>query len=135
MDNSAPLLSGLPPMTVRLPAVAGSFYPEKVETLREQLDALIPAARKEQALALIAPHAGYAYSGKVAGAAFGRVEIPRDVVILCFNHHGAGSDFAVWPSGAWRTPPRPCAWTAGPARGAKAASLPSGTCGAGPADH
>ena len=91
-------------MTVRLPAVAGSFYPGKAEQLRGELDALIPAARKEQALALIAPHAGYAYSGRVAGAAFGRVEIPRDVVILCFNHHGAGSDFAVWPEGAWRTP-------------------------------
>ena len=91
-------------MTVRLPAVAGSFYPGKEETLREQLDALIPAARKERALALIAPHAGYAYSGRVAGAVYGRVEVPRDVVILCFNHHGAGRDFAVWPEGAWRTP-------------------------------
>jgi AmmeMemoRadiSam system protein B len=91
-------------MTVRAPAVAGSFYPGQAEKLRRELDALIPAARKERALALIAPHAGYAYSGKVAGAAYGRVEIPRDVVILCFNHHGAGSDFAIWPDGAWRTP-------------------------------
>ena len=91
-------------MTVRAPAVAGSFYPGQAEKLRRELDALIPAARKERVLALVAPHAGYAFSGKVAGAAYGRVEIPRDVVILCFNHHGAGSDFAVWPDGAWRTP-------------------------------
>jgi hypothetical protein len=91
-------------MTVRAPAVAGSFYPGKEETLRLELDGLIPAARKERALAVVVPHAGYAYSGKVAGAVYGRVEIPKDVVILCFNHHGAGSDFALWPRGAWRTP-------------------------------
>jgi AmmeMemoRadiSam system protein B len=91
-------------MTVRAPAVAGSFYPGQAETLRRELDGLIPAARKERALAAIVPHAGYAYSGRVAGAVYGRLEIPRDVVILCFNHHGAGSDFAVWPGGAWRTP-------------------------------
>jgi len=125
MDNSPPLHSGSPLMTVRLPAVAGSFYPEKEETLRIQLDALIPAARKERALALIAPHAGYSYSGKVAGAAFGRVEVPRDVVILCFNHHGAGSDFAIWPEGAWRTPLGDVPVNAELARAIKDAFLPA----------
>jgi MEMO1 family protein len=91
-------------MTVRAPAVAGSFYSGQAEALRRELDGLIPAARKERAVAVIVPHAGYAYSGRVAGAVYGRVEVPRDVVILCFNHHGAGRDFAVWPDGAWRTP-------------------------------
>jgi MEMO1 family protein len=104
MENVPPLLSGSPLMTVRAPVVAGSFYPGQAETLRRALDGLIPAARKERALAAIAPHAGYAYSGRVAGAVYGRVEVPQDVVILCFNHHGAGRDFAVWPEGAWRTP-------------------------------
>jgi len=112
-------------MTVRLPAVAGSFYPGKAEQLREELNALIPAARKDRALALLVPHAGYAYSGKVAGAAFGRVEIPRDVVILCFNHHGAGSDFAIWPEGAWRTPLGDAAVNAELARAIKDAFLPA----------
>ena len=112
-------------MTVRLPAVAGSFYPEKAETLRRDLDALIPAAKKERALALIAPHAGYVYSGRVAGAAFGRVDVPRDVVILCFNHHGAGSDFAVWPEGSWRTPLGDADVNADLARAIKDAFLPA----------
>jgi hypothetical protein len=125
MENVPPLLSGSPLMTVRLPAVAGSFYPGKEETLRGELDALIPAARKERAVALIAPHAGYAYSGRVAGAAFGRVEVPRDVVILCFNHHGAGSDFAVWPDGAWRTPLGDAPVNADLAKAIKAAFLPA----------
>lgn len=91
-------------MTVRAPAVAGSFYPGRAEALRLELDGLIPELKRERALAVVAPHAGYAYSGKVAGAVYARVEIPRDVVILCFNHRGVGSDFAVWPEGAWRTP-------------------------------
>jgi MEMO1 family protein len=91
-------------MTVRAPAVAGSFYSGQPDALRKELDGLIPASRKERAAAIVVPHAGYAYSGRVAGAVYGRVEVPRDVVILCFNHHGAGSDFAVWPDGAWKTP-------------------------------
>ena len=112
-------------MTVRAPAVAGTFYPGQAETLRLELDALIPAARKERALALVAPHAGYAYSGRVAGAAYGRVEVPRDVVILCFNHHGAGSDFAIWPEGAWRTPLGDAPVNAELARAVKEAFLPA----------
>lgn len=112
-------------MTVRVPAVAGSFYPGQAETLRRELDGLIAAARKERAVAVIVPHAGYAYSGRVAGAVYGRVEIPRDVVILCFNHHGAGSDFAVWPEGAWRTPLGDAPVNAELARAIKEAFLPA----------
>src|SRR5579863_1576742 len=104
MENSSPLHSGSPSMTVRDPAVAGAFYPRGAEALRRELDLLMPEAGGERALAVVAPHAGYAYSGRVAGAAFGQVEIPEDVVILCFNHRGLGSEFAVWPDGAWRTP-------------------------------
>jgi AmmeMemoRadiSam system protein B len=40
----------------------------------------------------------------VAGAVYGAVDLPRDVVLLCFNHRGRGADVAVWPRGAWRTP-------------------------------
>jgi len=35
---------------------------------------------------------------------YARVEIPRDVVLLCFNHRGHGAPYGVWPDGAWRTP-------------------------------
>ena len=44
------------------------------------------------------------FSAAVAGAVFARVHVPRDVVLLCFNHRGLGGDFAMWPAGAWRTP-------------------------------
>jgi len=91
-------------MPLRPPAVAGSFYSDRPETLRRELDGLIPAVPKSKALAVIVPHAGYVYSGRVAGAVYARVDVPRDVVLLCFNHRGRGREFGVWPEGAWRTP-------------------------------
>lgn len=104
MENIAPLQLGSSRMSVRAPAVAGTFYSGGAEVLRRELDALIPAVPREPAAAVVVPHAGYAYSGRVAGAVYGRVELPRDVVILCFNHYGKGSRFALWPAGSWRTP-------------------------------
>lgn len=91
-------------MPLRPPAVAGSFYSGRPETLRRELEQLVPAAPKSKALAVIVPHAGYIYSGRVAGAVYARVDVPQDVVLLCFNHRGRGADFGVWPDGAWRTP-------------------------------
>jgi AmmeMemoRadiSam system protein B len=35
---------------------------------------------------------------------YARVDVPQDVVLLCFNHRGRGQEFGVWPEGAWRTP-------------------------------
>lgn len=91
-------------MPLRPPAVAGSFYSGRPETLRRELDGLIPAVPKSKALAVIVPHAGYIYSGRVAGAVYACVDVPQDVVLLCFNHRGRGQEFGVWPEGAWRTP-------------------------------
>jgi AmmeMemoRadiSam system protein B len=91
-------------MSLRAPVVAGMFYPGRPDELRRAVAEALPPLRRERALAVLVPHAGYVYSGKVAAAAFGRVEVPADVVLLCFNHRGRGEDFAVWPEGAWRTP-------------------------------
>ena len=92
-------------MTVRAPAVAGTFYPDEADALRREVEAAFPPGpRAEPAWAVVVPHAGYLYSGAVAGAVYGRVRVPRDVVVLCFNHRGRGADGAVWARGAWRTP-------------------------------
>jgi AmmeMemoRadiSam system protein B len=91
-------------MPLRPPAVAGTFYSGRPEALRRELDGLIPAEPKSRALAAIVPHAGYVYSGRIAGAVYARVDVPQDVVLLCFNHRGRGQEFGVWPDGAWRTP-------------------------------
>ena len=105
-------------MSLRTPAVAGTFYPGTPDELRRAVQealalsegarvarvARVEGAPREKALAAIVPHAGYVYSGRVAGAVFGRLELPRDVVLLCFSHRGVGKEFAIWGEGAWRTP-------------------------------
>ncbi len=89
----------------RQPAVAGQFYPVKAESLRKLLSELIPSpSSKRPALGIISPHAGYVYSGAIAGKTFARVEIPGKIVILGPNHHGFGPPAAVYPSGTWLTP-------------------------------
>lgn len=89
----------------RAPAVAGSFYPGNAQELREEVERLLGRGTKEQrAYGAVAPHAGYVYSGKVAGEVFGRLAIPSTVVVLNPNHTGAGRPFAVWPEGTWSTP-------------------------------
>jgi MEMO1 family protein len=60
----------------RAPAVAGAFYPRSGRTLRQTVDKLLSAAAVQQRsrrCGIIAPHAGYAYSGQVAAAAFASV--------------------------------------------------------------
>jgi AmmeMemoRadiSam system protein B len=52
----------------------------------------------------MSPHAGYIYSGGVAGKTFASVSIPDQVVILGPNHHGRGHVAAVYANGAWETP-------------------------------
>lgn len=89
----------------RKPAVAGSFYPSDGTELEEEVRSLIAEAEPSPALGVVSPHAGYVYSGSVAGALFGRVVVPDICVILAPNHTGAGvSPFAVWPDGKWLMP-------------------------------
>ena len=90
---------------VREPAVAGYFYPRSPEALsREVSGYTAQAGEKIPALACVVPHAGYMYSGHVAGAVYGRLQLPRRFVILCPNHTGYGRPVAVMTEGAWQTP-------------------------------
>jgi AmmeMemoRadiSam system protein B len=92
-------------MNVRRSVVAGSFYPAFPATLREAVASMTPTPRDPvRALALLVPHAGYVYSGRVAGETFASVEVPRLVCLLATNHTGAGPDFSVWPGGRWLNP-------------------------------
>lgn len=115
-DNNSGEKGGLP-MTfqrgsagVRLPAVAGAFYPGDPATLAHLIDGyLAEAVRLEpEPSILIAPHAGYVYSGGVAAHSF-KQAFERDyarVIVLGFNHQlsYAFDGAAVWTEGAWRTP-------------------------------
>lgn len=90
---------------VREPAVAGYFYPRSPEALRREVSGYTArVGEKIPALACVVPHAGYMYSGHVAGAVYGRLQLPRRFVILCPNHTGYGRPLAVMTEGAWQTP-------------------------------
>ena len=94
---------------LRHPAVAGRFYPGDPDDLRTEVrEYLSPASTTSQApvraLGCIAPHAGYMYSGHVAGAVFARVEVPKRCIVLCPNHTGVGRALAIMSEGAWQTP-------------------------------
>jgi AmmeMemoRadiSam system protein B len=85
--------------------VAGTFYPGNPATLRGTVAEMTQsAAAAEHALAILVPHAGYAYSGRVAGETYASVVVPRLVCLLATNHTGAGPAFSVWPGGRWLSP-------------------------------
>lgn len=90
---------------LRSPAVAGRFYPAHPDALRKELDRyIVPAPEPVRAVGCVVPHAGYMYSGHVAGAVYGALELPSLFVILCPNHTGHGRPVAVCSSGEWLTP-------------------------------
>ena len=89
---------------IRQPVVANQFYPGDPAHLRQTLQALVPEVReKQRAIAVVSPHAGYVYSGAVAGETFAQVRIPETVVILGPNHHGLGEPLALGVSD-WSMP-------------------------------
>ena len=96
---------------VRRPAVAGRFYPGEAAVLRKQAAACLAAAESHPSpcggkalLALMVPHAGYVFSGAVAGAVLGQAALTDSLLLLGPNHTGRGAPLAVWPDGAWQTP-------------------------------
>ena len=94
---------------LRHPAVAGRFYPGDPDDLRAEASGYLTQASSAnqaplRALGCIAPHAGYMYSGHVAGAVFARVEVPKRCIVLCPNHTGMGRALAIMSEGAWETP-------------------------------
>ena len=72
--------------TVRPPAVAGAFYHSQKQILANDVETLLEAARSNldetvfSPKAIIAPHAGYIYSGPVAASAYAQLTAMRDVI-------------------------------------------------------
>jgi hypothetical protein len=92
---------------LRHPVVAGQFYPADSRELQHLIDGFYRDAgmqQKSRAQGVLAPHAGYIFSGATAAKALAGVEIPRQVILLGPNHHGRGARAAVYDSGAWATP-------------------------------
>jgi AmmeMemoRadiSam system protein B len=91
--------------TVRPPAVAGRFYPQRRETLLADVQSyLSPREKAVSALGCVVPHAGYMYSGHVAGAVFARLDVPPRCILMCPNHTGMGHPLSIMSEGAWETP-------------------------------
>jgi MEMO1 family protein len=92
---------------VRRPAVSGRFYPADGDELRAEVGKFLGGAAAgggKRHFGVVAPHAGYIYSGPVAGKVFADTAVPRRVVVLAPNHTGRGARAAVWPRGAFALP-------------------------------
>ncbi|MGV8143506.1 MAG: AmmeMemoRadiSam system protein B [Methanothermobacter sp.] len=103
---------------IRKPAVAGTFYEGDPDSLRKQIEwcfkhRLGPGHLPEklgedrEIKGIIAPHAGYMYSGPVAAHSYlqlARDGIPDTFLILCPNHTGMGSGVSTVTEGQWETP-------------------------------
>ncbi|MGH9353315.1 MAG: AmmeMemoRadiSam system protein B [Terriglobia bacterium] len=96
------------PTQVRMPAVAGRFYPSTLAELTRDVDGYLMQGNQEsieRALGCVAPHAGYMYSGHVAGAVYRRLPSRSCFLILGPNHFGRGREpLALTSDGQWRTP-------------------------------
>lgn len=99
----------------RPPAVAGMFYPRDPRTLAKEVESMLLQARAESAeqnlaqpKALIAPHAGYIYSGPVAASAYATLipyaQVIRRVILLGPCHRVAVRGLAVPEAQAFKTP-------------------------------
>ncbi|MDR2566140.1 MAG: AmmeMemoRadiSam system protein B [Bifidobacteriaceae bacterium] len=98
---------------VRLPAVAGLFYPDRPDELSAQVDTLLAEARREPSAvdarvpvkALIAPHAGYVYSGPTAAIGYAALGGGYERVVLLGPCHHVGTPYLALPGADWfRTP-------------------------------
>lgn len=90
---------------IRKPAVAGQFYSSNPKVLWDEIakyiDKTIP---KKVVKGIVVPHAGYIYSGKVAGEVYSQIEIPNRLIILSPNHTGLGVPFSIMNQGEWQLP-------------------------------
>jgi AmmeMemoRadiSam system protein B len=92
-------------MNIRMPAVAGQFYPQDKSALEKQLSRLFPDEEGLlDAKGIIVPHAGYVYSGSVAASTISKIKSKELYIIIGPNHTGGGEPFSLMSEGLWRTP-------------------------------
>jgi hypothetical protein len=92
-------------LPIRHAAVAGRFYSADRRQLLADIESyLSPDEPKQPALGCIVPHAGYIYSGVVAGTVFAKLALPARCIILCPNHTGKGTPLSIMSQGEWETP-------------------------------
>lgn len=98
-------------MNIRKPIVAGRFYEGSAKTLLRDIEKyIVEVKEKEDCFGVVVPHAGYMYSGYVAGTVYSKIALNnvKTFVILGPNHTGIGSSYSVYSSGVWQTPLGDC---------------------------
>src|SRR5580700_3105211 len=90
---------------IRPPAVSGRFYPSDKKKLALEIQQYTGSeTRKSVVSGCIVPHAGYMYSGHVAGAVYSAIEIPARCILLGPRHFPGGEAMAIISEGSWQTP-------------------------------
>src|SRR5579885_1899509 len=92
---------------LRQPAVSGRFYPSHPSELASQVRNFAASFQEKSprnVSACLVPHAGYMYSGHVAGAVYGSIALPKEIILLGVRHYPRGEAAAILSEGAWRTP-------------------------------
>lgn len=98
-------------MPGRRAVVAGKFYPGQKNLLEQEVRSYLEAGRQwakdresGDVWAVMLPHAGHIYCGRIIGETLAGLKLPERLIILCPNHTGYGQALGVWPEGAWLTP-------------------------------
>jgi len=90
---------------IRHPVVAGQFYPALASQLRTMLKSLVEEkVEKEDVLGVVSPHAGYIYSGAVAGVVLSKIKFKDTFILMGPNHSGRGKPLSIMTQGTWKTP-------------------------------
>ena len=95
---------------VREPVFAGSWYPGNPEVLSRDIQRYLGDAKKEkvegEVVALVSPHAGYMYSGRVAAYAYQLLEGKHfdSVVVVAPSHQALFKGASLYDRGGYRTP-------------------------------
>lgn len=95
---------------VKEPSAAGAFYPAQDKVLEEMVDSFLRAAQvgplHGRLIALIAPHAGYQFSGRIAAYTYKQLAERdiRTVILVGPSHYSSFSGASVYTRGSMRTP-------------------------------
>lgn len=95
-------------MNRRDPYAAGLFYVGFDTGLRRDVEKYLKDYAQQtemvQARGIVVPHAGYEYSGSVAGGVYGSIAAPKRGIIIGPNHSGFGYPISIEEAGSWKTP-------------------------------
>lgn len=90
---------------IRKPVWAGQFYPRTEKEIKRQISDFSSAnENKLSAKAILVPHAGYIYSGKVAASVYAEVNLPKRFIIISPNHWEGRTSIAIDTCEVWETP-------------------------------